>query len=320
MNLIDMHCDTIWKLMDDQTGATLRKNPFCIDLDGMRHAGTLAQFFACFVYMHEFQGQNRYTEGYQHALKMIERMEKEMQEAQDEIAFARNYQEILRNEKENKISAILTVEEGGILDSKIERLEELYQKGIRLMTILWNDENCIGFPNSREEKIMQKGLKAFGFEVIDRMNELGMIIDVSHLSDGGFWDVIRTSRRPVVASHSNARSLCNHPRNLTDEMIKALAEKGGVAGVNFYPYFLNPSGKATIDDLVRHVEHMVNVGGIEFPAIGTDFDGYDEGELELTHVGQMEQFREALKNHGFTECQLDKIWKENAFRVIKEIL
>lgn len=167
---------------------------------------------------------------------------------------------------------------------------------------------------------MKSGLKPFGFEVIERMNELGMVIDVSHLSDGGFWDVIRTSKTPIVASHSNARSLCNHPRNLTDEMIKALAEKGGVASVNFYPYFLHPSGKAGIEEIICHVNHLVNIGGIESVAIGTDFDGFDDGELKLTHVRQMEQLWNALKKSGFSEFQIDKIWSGNALRVIKEIM
>lgn len=320
MRLIDMHCDTIWKLMEDNTGATLQNNCFCVDLEGLKKAGTTAQFFACFVHMDDFHGKERYTKGYLHALEMIERMETEVRRVEGEIAFAGSYEQILKNEKEKKISAVLTVEEGGILDSQMERLEELYQRGIRLMTLLWNEENCIGFPNSREKSVMQKGLKSFGFEVVEQMNALGMIVDVSHLSDGGFWDVLRTARNPVIASHSNARALCSHSRNLSDEMIRALAEKGGVAGVNFYPYFLNPSGKAGVCDLAAHVEYMVNVGGIEFVAIGTDFDGFDEGEQELTHVGEMGRLYEALRKRGFTERALDKIWSENALRVIREVL
>lgn len=319
MNLIDLHCDTIWQLVDGKEGQSLCANQCSVDLDGMKKAGTLAQFFACFVYMQEFQGENRYTEGYRHALKMIGRLKEELAREKDEIALAGSLGEILQNKEQGKISAILTIEEGGILDSNLGRLDLLYSEGVRLMTILWNDENCIGFPNSRDENVMQKGLKPFGFEVIERMNELGMIIDVSHLSDGGFWDVIQKSKVPVAASHSNARALCDHPRNLSDEMLKALSEKGGVAGLNFYPYFLNKSGKAGVGDLIRHLVHMVNVGGIELPAIGTDFDGFDEGETEITHVNQMEKLYEGLKKAGFTERQLDYIRFKNAFRIMREI-
>ena len=114
----------------------------------------------------------------------------------------------------------------------------MYEKGTRLMTLTWNYENCLGYPNSRDASVMGRGLKKFGLETIEQMNGLGMLVDVSHLSDGGFWDCIRHSSAPVVASHSNVRALCDCPRNLTDEMLKALGEKGGAAGLNFYPAFL----------------------------------------------------------------------------------
>ena len=151
------------------------------------------------------------------------------------------------------------------------------------------------------------------------MNELGMIIDVSHLSDGGFWDVIQNSTKPVVASHSNARTLCSHPRNLSDEMIRALATKGGTTGLNLYPYLLRESGHTTIDDMVQHIWHIYCVGGEDVVAVGTDFDGFDEGESEILHIGQMELIYRALAKKGFTERQLEKFWHGNAMRVIKEV-
>ena len=150
------------------------------------------------------------------------------------------------------------------------------------------------------------------------MNELGMMIDVSHLSDGGFWDVIRHSKKPMVASHSNARTLCDHPRNLTDEMIKALAEQGGVAGVNLYPYFLHKSGKATADDIANHVWHMYQVGGENVVAYGTDFDGFDLGELDIAHMGQMNRVYESVRKRGFTERQMEKLLNGNILRVMQE--
>ena len=150
------------------------------------------------------------------------------------------------------------------------------------------------------------------------MNDLGMLIDVSHLSDEGFWDAIKYSKAPIVASHSNARSLCNHPRNLTDEMIKALAKKGGVAGLNLYPYFINTTGIVHIDEMVAHIVHMYQTGGEDVIAIGTDFDGFDEGESEITHMGQIEQLYHAIKSNGFSERQVDKFWSGNALRLIRE--
>ena len=216
------------------------------------------------------------------------------------------------------MSAVLTLEEGGVLNGNMGHLEELYQQGIRLITLTWNYENCIGFPNSRDEQVMKKGLKPFGIEVLKRMNELGIIIDVSHISDGGFWDVMKYSKKPVVASHSNARAICNHPRNLTDDMIKALGEKGGAAGVNFYPYFLNEQGVATVEDIANHITHMYQVGGEDVVAIGTDFDGFDEGELNLTNISEIGLVYDALVKRGFTERQLEKFWNKNVLRVFEE--
>lgn len=310
-----MHCDTILGLMRDEN-MNLKNNPFCVDLEKMRMADSMAQFFACFVYMKRFDGEDRFAQGYKFALEMIARAQKEFEKYPEEIKLVRNYEELKQNNQNGRISAILTVEEGGVIDGKMSNLEELYRQGVRLITLTWNEENCIGFPNSRDANIMNQGLKPFGIETVERMNELGMIVDVSHLSDGGFWDVLKYSKKPVVASHSNARALCPHQRNLTDDMIRALAEKGGISGLNFYPCFLNENRKAGIDDLVRHIEHMYKIGGEDFVAIGTDFDGFDDGELELKHLGEINYLYEALKKRKFNDSQIEKFWNRNALRVM----
>lgn len=317
MKMIDMHCDTLWKLMRDKE-ANLWRNSFCVDVQKLREAESMAQFFACFVDVSEIVGDDSYDKGYQIVLDMIARAKREFELCRKEISLAMSYEDLLQNDSEGKISAILTVEEGGILNHEMSRLTELYREGVRLITLTWNHENCIGYPNSRETELMRKGLKPFGIQVVEQMNELGMIVDVSHLSDGGFWDVLRYSRKPVVASHSNARSLCAHPRNLSDEMIRALAGNGGVTGVNLYPYFVNILGKATAEDIAKHVTYLYNVGGEELIAMGTDFDGFGEGELELSHIGDMEKLYAAIKREGFTERQMELFWKANAMRIIKE--
>ena len=318
MRLIDMHCDTLSYLMNDES-ISLRENALCIDVQKMRKAESMAQIFACFIYKENFPGEDGYDHAYNYALHMIERGKKAFSEVSDEIKLIRNHDELIQCNADGKIGAFLTIEEGGILNGRMERLEELYQKGIRLITLTWNYENCIGYPNSRASQIMDKGLKPFGMEVIERMNDLGMLVDVSHLSDGGFRDVIRCSRKPVVASHSNARSICNHPRNLSDEMIKALSRQGGVAGLNLYPYFLHKSGKTNAEQMAEHVAHMYEIGGEDVVAVGTDFDGYDEGESEVTHMGQMELVYEAIKKRGFSERQMEKFWHGNVLRVLREL-
>ena len=319
MRLIDMHCDTIWMLMREKD-TKLKNNRFCVDVEKLKSAGSMAQFFACFIYMDEITGEDRYDKGYQLALDMIARGKKEFAKSWHDMLLACSFDELMKNNEDGKMSAFLTVEEGGILNGDLNRLQTLYDEGIRLITLTWNHENCIGYPNSKDEAIMQKGLKPFGVEVVEKMNQLGMIIDVSHLSDGGFWDVLTYSNKPVVASHSNARSLCEHPRNLSDEMIKALADKGGIAGVNMYPYFINKNGKATVEDIADHVWHMYQTGGENVIAVGTDFDGFDEGELDIAHIGEMEQLYDAVKKRGFSERQMEKFWSGNAMRVMRQVL
>ena len=313
MNLIDLHCDTAFLMSIAKEPIELRNNNLCVDLERMKQAGSMAQFFASFIHMKYFDGD--FDKAYEAALAMMRRTKAEIAKNSDMISLATNYDELMKNHKNGLMSGILTVEEGGIIHGKMERLEELHREGVRLITLTWNFENCFGYPNGAEG-----GLKPFGIEAVERMNDLGIIVDVSHLSDGGFWDVMKYSKKPAIASHSNARRECGHRRNLTDEMIRALAEKGGISGLNFYPAFLSDEGKANVDDIVRHMLHMYHVGGEEFVAIGTDFDGFEGAVDGLEHMGKMPEFYEALRKRKFTDSQIEKFCYKNALRVIREVL
>lgn len=317
MNLIDLHCDTAFLMSVIKEPIELRQNKLCVDLIKMKEAGSMAQFFASFLHMKRFDGN--FTKAYEAALAMLEMTKSEFLKNQDMISLARNYRELMDNHNKGLMSGFLTVEEGGIVEGEMERLERLYTEGVRLITLTWNFENCFGYPNSDDSVVMNQGLKPFGIEAVERMNELGIIVDVSHLSDGGFWDVMKYSKKPAIASHSNARRECGHRRNLTDEMIRALAEKGGISGINFYPAFLSEENKATVDDLVRHIVHMYHMGGEEFVAIGTDFDGFEGAVDGLEHMGKMPEFYEALRKRKFTDSQIEKFCYKNALRVIKEV-
>ncbi len=330
MKLIDMHCDTILKLMDVDEGADLMDNHCSVSIPFMKEADTKAQFFACFTYLKDFEDKDGYEGCYERVQEMIHYLKRQTHKFQEQIGLAGSFEEMQKNEAEGKISAVLTVEEGGILCDRIGRLDTLYENGIRLMTLMWNYENCIGYPNSREAAVMSRGLKPFGIEVVRRMNALGMIIDISHASDGTFWEVLKYSEKPLVASHSNCRALCKHPRNLSDNMIRSLASSGGIAGVNFYGAFLGTGNEkeadivqadSKVDAMKAHILHMLKVGGSEFPAIGTDFDGFDaEGILEIPDVSKMERLWDALKKAGVSEDQLDLIWSGNVERVMRETL
>lgn len=320
MKLIDMHCDTVWKLMDLGGKGDLMTGECDVSIPGMKKAGTLAQFFACFGYLDDFKDKGGYDACYRHILEMADYLTGQTRQYENDIALAATADDILENAAAGKISAVLTVEEGGVLNGQIERLETLYERGVRLMTLMWNYENCIGHPNSRDTSVMWQGLKPFGMEVVDRMNALGMIIDVSHASDGTFRDVLERTKGPVVASHSNCRALADHPRNLTDEMIRALANAGGIAGLNLYGVFLGTEDESRTEEMTAHILHMIDVGGSEFPAIGTDFDGFDGMKtLDIPDVSYMDRLWEALRKKGIKEDELDRIWNKNVLRVLQEI-
>lgn len=318
MGLIDMHCDTIWKLMDLDKSGDFMENRCAVSIPKMKAAGTTAQFFACFAYAGQYGGD--YDRCYSHVGEMLTFAEEQMKTYGQEIAPARSGGELKKYASEGKISVILTVEEGGVLNGKPERLEELYKRGVRLITPMWNHENCLGYPNSRDAAVMSKGLKPFGIEMVERMGELGIIADVSHASDGTFWDILKFAKGPVAASHSNCRALCNHPRNLTDGMLKALGESGGVAGLNFYGPFLGTKQASYVSEMTEHVLHMIQCAGSETPAIGTDFDGFDGIDvLDIPSPAQMERLWDALKKKGVPESVLDKIWSGNALRILNEL-
>lgn len=339
MKWIDMHCDTVSEIYKNKNG-TLMKNSLCVDLERLERAGAQMQFFACFVNLKDYRTDMKKTDEMEKdkaerrkqnadetgADKEIE--DRAYEKVLDMISYAKREMDRYKREKSKIIrrdlvfpKAALTVEEGGVLGGKAERLDKLYEEGVRLMTLTWNYENCIGSPNSTDKNVMKKGLKPFGIETVRRMNELGMIVDVSHLSDGGFYDCIKYSEVPVVASHSNARTLCPHPRNLTDEMLRLLGEKGGVAGVNFYSAFLRKEGRAEISDLVRHILWMIDKAGEDAVALGTDFDGFPKEALPkgVKDVEDMTKLWESLEYAGLTVRQIEKIASENILRVMKDV-
>ena len=163
------------------------------------------------------------------------------------------------------------------------------------------------------------GLKPFGLEVVAKMDELGMVVDTSHLSEGGFWDVVKHGKNPFMASHSCARALCDHRRNLTDEQLKALANKGGIVGVNFENSFLRKGSETTdVSDIVWHMKHMVNVGGVDMVALGSDFDGIGDN-LNFRDFAGLPQLVDAIEKEFGTEA-CDKICHGNALRLFKEVI
>jgi len=327
MKFIDMHCDTLMQAVRGSIVTDLVEvEGSMLDIKRMKAGGASTEFFAMFFPpvkesgLIEFEGIALNDKDYFELLYKC--YKNTMERGKEYIAEAMNADDIIKNEAAGKMSGILTFEDGRLIDGSLDKMKQYYDMGIRLISLTWNGENCFGYPCSRDAEAMSKGLKKFGKEAVEYMNELGIIIDVSHLSDGGFWDVAELSKKPFVASHSNCRSLSPHQRNLTDEMIKKMAEKGGVSGINFAPAFLDADITAkdsTLELLSLHLRHMIDVGGEDFPALGSDLDGIG-GNLEVNCISKMSMIFDRLAADGVSERIIEKIAYTNAFRVIKETM
>ena len=185
-----------------------------------------------------------------------------------------------------------------------------------MLTLTWNYENSIGYPNVNF-KYKDKGLKEKGIEIVNEMERVGIIPDCSHLSDGGFYDLSKICKKPFIATHSNARAIKNHPRNLTDDMIKILSNKGGVMGLNFCSDFVAEDDITKVSKIAKHAKHIKNVGGIDVVSIGSDFDGI-ENEVEIKDTSEMDKLYYGLKKEGFSDDDIEKVFYKNIIRVLKE--
>ena len=340
MKVVDMHCDTLLGLYGrrkkgEQAG--IFENNLHIDLQKMEKGDYLLQNFAMFAHMERLKDVMPLPE---YAFRLADIFFTEMRKYPDRIGIVKSYKDIEENMKIGRMSAMLTMEEGAICEGKIEYLRIFYELGVRMFTFTWNFANELAYPNKVVPGALNKdglaapgkfvpetelGLTEKGFEFLAEMERLGMIVDVSHLGDKGIYDVIEHATKPFVASHSNARAVCGHARNLTDEMIRGLAEKGGVMGMNYCPAFLRDRelwgspNTVSLDDIVRHIRHIINVGGIESVGLGSDYDGTNIS-FEMNGAADMQMLAEKLRQEKFTEEEIEKIFYKNVLRVYKEVL
>lgn len=313
--MIDLHCDTLLKCFESREHR-LRKNDGHIDLEKMERGGLRAQCFAVYVPTHEEDVGLAPMEYYREAVQLFQ---SELAANTDLVAPALTAGDIVRNMDAGKLSAILTVEDAVALEGDIRRLDEFWRDGVRMASFTWNYENSLGYPNSFDPDDMKKGLKDFGFECLERMNELGMVADVSHLSEGGFRDIAKHSKKPFAASHSDARALCDYSRNLTDEQLRIIGETGSVVGVNYCAEFLREGGKySAVSDIVRHLDYMRHRAGMDAVALGSDFDGIS-CELELKDCSGLPRLVDALGS-VFTDGEIEKICRGNALRLFREVI
>jgi membrane dipeptidase len=334
MKVVDMHCDTIaelYKHRREGRDENLLKNGLHIDLERMEAGDYLLQNFALFTHL------EREKEPFAYAMRLADTFYTELEKYPDRIGIVRCWEDIEKNRRDGKMSAMLTLEEGGICLGDPALLRDFYRLGARMMTLTWNFPNELGYPNRiiatpsdgnpalRAVPDTENGLTERGIEFLAEMERIGMIVDISHLNDAGIWDVFRHTTKPFVASHSNCRTLASHPRNLTDAMIRALAERGGVAGINFCASFLSDGPAAggpsysRLKDMVRHMKHMKQIGGIECIGLGSDFDGITS-ILEMKDCSGMQMLAEEMLRHGFTESEVEKVFYKNVLRLYQELL
>ncbi len=320
MRYIDLHCDTLTELRSSES---LRMNERSVNLSELKEAQVLVQCCSMFVPTGYMDGRESIEA---ECNRIYDTYKKELKDNEECLRKILSYEDIEACMADGKTGIMLTIEDAGVLFGSMDNLIDMYDKGVRLVTLTWNHENELAYPNSTQYSVMSQRLKVAGHVMVERMMRIGIIVDVSHLSDGGFYDVVDISRRlgkPFVASHSNARTITNHPRNLADDMIRYLADCGGVMGLNLAPHFLNntqaPNGYSRVEDMVEHVLHIRNVGGSDILSIGSDFDGI-EGKLEIGRPTEFVKLWDALKAKGIPESELDKMWQLNALRVFKDVL
>lgn len=310
--VVDTHVDSILSVISGERRLTERSDSGHLDFPRMREGGVDVQFFACYI-AEEFKPDR----SLKRVLQLIDAFYREVESASGEIAVCTGAAEIDAALAAGKMAAILSVEGGEAIGADLACLRMLYRLGVRSLGLTWNQRNAIA--DGIGEARTRGGLTKFGVEVVREMNRIGMLVDVSHLSEPGFWDVLAVSQKPVIASHSNARAVCDHLRNLTDDQIRALARNGGVMGMNFAPRVIDPQ-VATVERLLDHVDHVAGLVGADHIGLGSDYDGIAKTPAGLEDVTCLPKITEGLLRRGYSEEDILKILGLNHLRVIREVL
>jgi len=315
--VVDTHCDTLMQFMPQQgRGATPRRlgersDRGHIDLPRLVEGGVDCQTFAIYTGRRVNQPGALLT-----ALQMVDVFDRECA-ANEGIVHVRSYDEILAADREGKVAALLSIEGAEPLMGDLGVLRVFHRLGVRMLSLTWNWRTP--FADGLAAKRAEGRLTDLGVEAIREMERLGIVYDVSHLSDSCFWDVVEVKKGPFIASHSNCRAVCDHPRNLTDDMIKALAEHGGVMGMNFAPAFVDKK-RATVKRLVDHIDYIVDLVGVDHVGLGSDFDGIGLTPEGLEDVSKMPNITRELVRRGYSDDDIKKVLGGNHLRVFKEVL
>ena len=315
MFICDCHCDTLTELYNKN--ASLYENEQHFDIKRQIALGGGLQFCAIYVPTEVF----RYQGGLRYTLCLLDKYNQEIKKLHEngidvlQVRTAEDAGNVLKH----KAATMLAIEEGGAIDGSLEALRCLYELGVRAMTLTWSNRNDIA--DGINEEATGSGLTLFGKQVVAEMNRLGILVDVSHISTAGFWSVIETSTKPIIATHSNAKSLCSHPRNLNDEQIKALAQNGGLAGITFAGQFLEEDWRnACIESVYKHIDYMLNlIGNDDHIGFGSDFDGISHPPYNIQGVQDYKPLIEYLSKY-YSDETINKITHQNVINLLQKVL
>lgn len=315
MFICDCHCDTLTELYNKN--ASLYENEQHFDIKRQIALGGGLQFCAIYVPTEVF----RYQGGLRYTLCLLDKYNQEIKKLHENGIYVLQVRtaEDAGNVLKHKAATLLAIEEGGAIDGSLEALRCLYELGVRAMTLTWSNRNDIA--DGINEEATGSGLTLFGKQVVAEMNRLGMLVDVSHISTAGFWSVIETSTKPIIATHSNAKSLCSHPRNLNDEQIKALAQNGGLAGITFAGQFLEEDWRnACIESVYKHIDYMLNlIGNDDHIGFGSDFDGISHPPYNIQGVQDYKPLIEYLSKY-YSDETINKITHQNVINLLQKVL
>lgn len=300
---IDAHCDTIWRCLEETCG--LRESEGHIDLRRGRNFECYAQFFALYYDPAEVP-----ADGLAQCHRMHDFFLHQMAENADCVSHCRTAAEVKQTVQQGKIAALLSIEGGDLLNCDPDSISMASDWGVRLCNPVWNRANVLSGTNCEDT---ERGLSERGKDFIRQLECCGIYADVSHLSDAGFWDLVRMARRPIVASHSNSRAVCPHRRNLTDDQFRAIRDSGGVVGLNLYLHFV---GGDTMDDLVRHMEHFLELNGEKNVCIGGDLDGCEALAAGMRGLEDVPRLYTALEKRGYPKILLEDIFWNNLMRLL----
>jgi len=289
------------------------------DLVRMKEGGIGAQFFAVYVAANYVNGNHSANR----TLQMIDTVRHDIiARYQNDFVFATTAAEIEAAHKKGKIAALMGIEGGHAIEDSIRLLRDYYALGVRYMTLTHSNTNNWADSSgdiTRTDVQHHNGLTDFGKDVVREMNRLGMMVDIAHVADKTFWDALETSKTPIFSSHSSCRALADVPRNMTDEMIVALARKGGVIQINFSCGFLKVGSKPTVDDVVAHIDHVKQIAGIGAVGIGSDFDGIGCAPEGLDEVSKFPNLTRALLEKGYSAEDIKKVYGGNLLRVMRAV-